>query len=80
MAQLPRAAREVPQVLVWEKSPLTAMLIIVSAVVLLPFRKVSVAAAPVLPTTTSPKERDVLERVTVCACIGSSEATNNKNK
>jgi hypothetical protein len=66
ITQLPRAATEVPQVLVWAKSPLVAMLLTASAAVVLVFRRVMVVPALLLPSATLPRERDVLERVAVC--------------
>jgi hypothetical protein len=60
------AARLEPQVLVWEKSPLVAMLEIVSVVLPL-FARVIVSGGLVVPTTWLPKSYDAGERVTTGA-------------
>jgi hypothetical protein len=64
--QLALAARLEPQVLVWEKSPLAAMLEIVSAALPL-FVSVIVSAELVVPTSWLPKLYDVGDRFTTGA-------------
>jgi len=63
--QLPLAGTELPQLFVWAKSPAVAMLLTKSATVVLPFLRVTVEAALVLPSPTLPKLRTV-ESVAVC--------------
>ena len=65
MTQLPRAATEVPQVFVWEKSPVVAMLLTARAKVVLVFFKVKFEPALLAPTATLPKEWELFERVAV---------------
>jgi hypothetical protein len=62
MVQLPRAATEVPQLLVCAKSPLVTMLLIFNATDAL-LLTVTVFAALVVPIATLLKEREVLESV-----------------
>jgi hypothetical protein len=74
ITQLPPAASALPQVLVWAKSPVVAMLLTANGVVVLVFLKVMVDAALLLPSATLPNERDVVERVAVCPYAGTAEA------
>jgi hypothetical protein len=77
ITQLPRAATELPQVLVWEKSPVVRMPLTASAVVVLVFLKVIAEPALLLPRATLPKECEVFERVALCPYAGTTEATTN---
>jgi hypothetical protein len=65
MTQLPRAGSVLPQLLLWAKSPVTAMLLTNNAAVVLPFLRVTVEAVLLLPSPTLPKLRTV-ESVAVC--------------
>ena len=58
VTQFPRAATELPQVLVCEKSPLLLTLVTARAVVRV-FLRVNVLVALGLPTPTLPKAREV---------------------
>ena len=53
---------ELPQVLLWTKSPLAAMLLTLSAI-LLPLVRVTVLVALMLPRATLPNESEVGARV-----------------
>jgi negative regulator of sigma E activity len=64
--QLALAATLVPQVLVWEKSPLTVMLLIVR-VALPVFVRVTLCALLLLPTACAGKVKEVGERLTTGA-------------
>ena len=78
ITQLPRAATEPGQVLVWAKSPVVAMLLTASAVVVLVFLKVMFNPALVLPRATLPKARDVVDRVAVCPYAGPAKASTRR--
>ena len=69
MTQFRAAATELPQVLVWVKSPLVVMLLTLSAAVPV-FVSVTVVVPLELPTATEPNERDVGERVAVWPYAG----------
>ena len=65
IVQLPRAATELPHVLVWAKSPVTVMLPTLKATDE-PLLTVTDFGALVLPTATLPNERELLERLALC--------------
>jgi hypothetical protein len=62
IVQLPRAATELPQVLVWAKSPVMVMLPTLKTTDE-PLLTVTDFAALVIPTATVPNERELLERL-----------------
>ena len=79
MTQLPPAATDDVQVVVSAKGALGgAILETVRAVVVLVFLSVTFLAALVEPTPTEPKETDVAESVTLCACAVSGPAASKK--
>jgi hypothetical protein len=65
MTQLPRAATELPQVLVCAKSPLATILPTLKATEAL-LLTVTVLAAVVVPIAALPKDRELLERLARC--------------
>ena len=80
MTHRPLAATEVPQVLVSVKPvPPATIPVMLSAAVVLVLRRVTVEL-PVEPTATDPNERELLERVTVCACAVSIAAASTKRR
>ena len=74
MVQLPRPGTELPQVLVWAKSPVIAIPLMLKAVDEL-LLSVTERDALVLPTATLPKERELLERLALWADAGCTAAT-----
>jgi hypothetical protein len=69
IVQLPRAATELPQVLVWAKSPVMVMLPTLKTTDEL-LLTVTDFAALVIPTATLPNERELLERLALWASAG----------
>jgi hypothetical protein len=80
MTQFLLAATEVPQVLVSANAPLTAIPLMLSAVVVLVLVSLTVLAALVEPTATLPKETDVADKVTTWACAVSIAAAIRKKR
>src|SRR6185436_5192045 len=73
IVQLPRAATELPHVLVWAKSPVTVMLPTLKATDE-PLLTITDFGALVLPTATLPNERELLERLALCPTAGRAAA------
>ena len=80
MTQLPAAATDDPQVLVWAKLPLATILVMLRAVVVLVLRSVTVLLGLVVPTATEPNGREVGVRVTTWACAVSNAAASTRKR